>query len=172
MFIVQFGLSKFSSYWVNFMNHASFVIRGTFVLVLLFLVSNTNNVVNGQVIWDRDHLDRVRAGEYSSEEKVILALKNLRVAADAALQNEPYSVTHKTIEPPSGDKHDYLSFSRYWWPDPKKPDGLPYIRKDGGVIFKTTYRILVWLAIFLKILATRLTPPRWFGHGSSTKPRG
>jgi hypothetical protein len=32
---------------------------------------------------------------------------------------------------PSGDKHDYLSFARYWWPNPETPDGLPYIRRDG-----------------------------------------
>lgn len=31
----------------------------------------------------------------------------------------------------SGDKHDYMSMGPYWWPDPSKPDGLPYIRKDG-----------------------------------------
>ena len=31
----------------------------------------------------------------------------------------------------SGDKHDYMSLSRYWWPDTSKADGLPYIRKDG-----------------------------------------
>ena len=23
------------------------------------------------------------------------------------------------------------SVGPYWWPDPSKPDGLPYIRKDG-----------------------------------------
>jgi len=31
----------------------------------------------------------------------------------------------------TGDKHDYASYSRYWWPDPNKSDGLPYIRRDG-----------------------------------------
>jgi len=62
-----------------------------------------------------------------------VALKNLRAAADAALVHAPYAVTQKEIVPPSGDKHDYLSFSRYWWPDPNKADGLPYIRKDGVV---------------------------------------
>ena len=31
----------------------------------------------------------------------------------------------------SGDKHDYLSQARYYWPDPTKPDGKPYIRRDG-----------------------------------------
>ncbi len=39
----------------------------------------------------------------------------------------------KTDTPPSGDKHDYMSIGPYWWPDPSKPDGLPYIRKDGEI---------------------------------------
>jgi len=26
---------------------------------------------------------------------------------------------------------DFLSMGDYWWPDPRKPDGLPYIRRDG-----------------------------------------
>ncbi len=26
-----------------------------------------------------------------------------------------------------------MSIGPYWWPDPAKPDGLPYIRRDGEV---------------------------------------
>ncbi|OGV54838.1 MAG: hypothetical protein A2X45_02135 [Lentisphaerae bacterium GWF2_50_93] len=37
----------------------------------------------------------------------------------------------KTKLPPSGLKNDYVSMAPYWWPDPQKPDGLPYIRRDG-----------------------------------------
>jgi hypothetical protein len=37
----------------------------------------------------------------------------------------------KPMTPPSGDKHDYMSMGRYWWPNPDTKDGLPYIRKDG-----------------------------------------
>ena len=37
----------------------------------------------------------------------------------------------KTVVPPSGDKHDYMSQAPYWWPDSSKPNGLPYIRRDG-----------------------------------------
>ncbi|MCZ8514194.1 alginate lyase family protein [Paenibacillus filicis] len=37
----------------------------------------------------------------------------------------------KSAVPPSGDKHDYMSMGPYWWPDPSKPDGKPYIQKDG-----------------------------------------
>ena len=53
--------------------------------------------------------------------------------ADEALLRGPYSVMDKTGVPASGDKHDYYSLAPYWWPDPEKPDGLPWIRKDGEV---------------------------------------
>jgi hypothetical protein len=32
---------------------------------------------------------------------------------------------------PSGDKHDYNTLSRYWWPNTKTANGLPYRRRDG-----------------------------------------
>lgn len=52
--------------------------------------------------------------------------------ANKALNKGPYSVTfEKTKIAPSGDVHDYISQAPYWWPDPKKADGLPYIRRDG-----------------------------------------
>lgn len=51
--------------------------------------------------------------------------------AGKALEFGPVSVMEKKNEPPSGDKHDYMSLAPYFWPDPAKPGGLPYIRKDG-----------------------------------------
>ena len=52
--------------------------------------------------------------------------------ADRALLKGPYSVTFKKTKiAPSGDIHDYLSQAPYWWPDPSKANGEPYIRKDG-----------------------------------------
>ena len=51
--------------------------------------------------------------------------------ASAALNHPRYSVVDKTLTPASGDKHDFFSFGPYWWPDPTKKDGLPYLRKDG-----------------------------------------
>ena len=70
------------------------------------------------------HLDR--AAQASSG-----ALEQLAADADRALTLKPMSVMDKTITPPSGDKHDYMSQAPYWWPDPQTPDGKPYIRKDG-----------------------------------------
>lgn len=63
----------------------------------------------------------------------VKALANILQEADKALRNGPYSVVFKDKMPPSGDKHDYMSIGPYWWPDPSKKDGLPYIRKDGQV---------------------------------------
>lgn len=53
--------------------------------------------------------------------------------ADKYLDAVEYSVTMQTVTPPSGDKRDYMSMGPYWWPDPNKKDGLPYIRKDGRI---------------------------------------
>ena len=59
------------------------------------------------------------------------AYKALIKRADAALAGPTYTVTDKSRTPPSGDKHDYISMGPYWWPDPSKPNGEPYIRRDG-----------------------------------------
>jgi hypothetical protein len=62
----------------------------------------------------------------------IAAYKQLIKDADKkALPFGPVSVMEKTGLPPGGDKHDYMSLAPYWWPDPTKPNGLPYVRKDG-----------------------------------------
>lgn len=67
----------------------------------------------------------------NNTEKTI-ALKSLLKKADKVLvASKLYSVMDKIQIPPSGDKHDYMSTGPYWWPDPTKPDGLPYIKKDG-----------------------------------------
>jgi hypothetical protein len=57
----------------------------------------------------------------------------LRAAAEVALQQPVLSVTQKSSPPPGGSIHDFQSLGPYWWPNPMKPDGLPYIRRDGEV---------------------------------------
>lgn len=72
---------------------------------------------------------RLAAGDVALQS----AYKNLIKDANKALQNEPPSVTDKPKAPPSGDIHDYMTTAPYFWPDPQKPDGMPYIRHDGKV---------------------------------------
>jgi hypothetical protein len=61
------------------------------------------------------------------------ARQRLVQAADEALALGPFSVMQKTRMPPSGDKHDFLTLAPYWWPDPARPGGMPYLRRDGEV---------------------------------------
>ena len=58
------------------------------------------------------------------------AYRDLTVRADKALAAKPGSVIDKRSTPVSGDRHDYVSLARYWWPDPANPRG-PYRRRDG-----------------------------------------
>jgi hypothetical protein len=58
-------------------------------------------------------------------------LAAVRADADRALRQEVHSIIEKKTTPPSGDKHDYMSMGRYFWPNPNTPNHLPYIRKDG-----------------------------------------
>ena len=62
---------------------------------------------------------------------MIEALEELRQVANESLKKPVRSVVEKIDIPGIKDKHNYVSMGPYWWPDPSKPDGLPYIRKDG-----------------------------------------
>src|SRR5215471_19027754 len=70
---------------------------------------------------------RIEAGDKTFD----AALARLESDARKALKQEPVSVVTKAVTPPSGDKHDYMSQAPYFWPDPSKPNGLPYLRRDG-----------------------------------------
>ena len=75
------------------------------------------------VAWLREH--------GKSHQQTRRAYKDVFADAKELLDSPDLSLTEKSSVPPSGDKRDYYSVSRYWWPDPKKKDGLPWIRKDG-----------------------------------------
>ena len=51
--------------------------------------------------------------------------------ADAAINITPPHITDDRAERSMGGPNDFYSDSDYWWPDPDKADGLPYIRRDG-----------------------------------------
>jgi hypothetical protein len=75
-----------------------------------------------------------KKSEYQQRDgEAVGALRKLVAKADRLLEQEPVSVMQKKQIATSGDKHDYLSLAPYWWPDPKKADGSPYIRRDGRV---------------------------------------
>ncbi len=69
----------------------------------------------------------------SNDASLIPTYNQLLNDAETLLKYKPVSVMDKTDMPPSGNKHDYMSIGPYWWPDPTKANGTPYIRKDGEV---------------------------------------
>lgn len=80
---------------------------------------------------DAKQLERTRSRLRADDQSVSAAWARLEAEAKVALTAGPFSVVTKGPTPPSGTKHDYMSQAPYWWPDPKSPNGLPYIRRDG-----------------------------------------
>lgn len=101
--------------------------KKTLGVIATLLIASTQ--MWGQSVWNAGHLAEVR----QSIEKPFYsaAYKKLKAEADGLLEAQPLSVMMKEKTPASGDKHDYMSQARYTWPDPTKPDGLPYITRDG-----------------------------------------
>lgn len=84
-----------------------------------------------QFLWSEDQLQHVRQSLKGSNSPYTEAFLDLEAKAKETLNQENVSVIQKKHTPASGDKHDYASLSRYFWPDSSKPDGLPYISRDG-----------------------------------------
>ncbi|KAM5536812.1 hypothetical protein V8D89_009530 [Ganoderma adspersum] len=71
------------------------------------------------------------------------AQKTILEWADELAAEGPWSVTNKTYTAPSGNKHDYMSWAPYWWPDCSSVGNTteltpqqvwvtcPYVAKDG-----------------------------------------
>ncbi len=104
--------------------------------VFLFLVFSCHaalTVAGQTLVLDHTLLEKNRLvlKENKDPEKAKALAKLVTQAEKILKKGKLYSVMNKKQLPPSGDKHDYYSQSPYWWPDPAKPDGLPYIRRDG-----------------------------------------
>ena len=52
-------------------------------------------------------------------------------AANAALKLEPPTITKYRAKLSKGGPNDFYSNADYFWPDPTRPDGLPYLNRDG-----------------------------------------
>src|SRR5687767_6761427 len=52
-------------------------------------------------------------------------------AAEGAMKREAITITAFVAELSEGGPQDFYSNGDYWWPDPTKPNGLPYVQRDG-----------------------------------------
>ena len=81
--------------------------------------------------WNRVTTAAVRELVRQDDPKVRQAAADLGSLAAKQIDAGPFAVVDKELVPPSGDKHDFSTIGRYYWPDPKAADGLPWITIDG-----------------------------------------
>jgi beta-galactosidase len=77
--------------------------------------------------------DGIETGFTTIKDFDVAAIDRGRIlkAAEAALVRPSISITQHRAKLSEGGPNDFYSNGDYWWPDPAKPDGLPYIRRDG-----------------------------------------
>jgi beta-galactosidase len=63
----------------------------------------------------------------------VAAIDRNRILAEAneAMAAEPATITSSRAKLSEGGTNDFYSNADYFWPDSSKPDGLPYIQRDG-----------------------------------------
>ncbi len=84
------------------------------------------------LLYNRDQLDSIKVLlKQGQADDLQPALKSLIKHAGEAAKLVPPSVVEKKTAPSGADLHDYVSLAIYYWPDPSKPDGKPYIPRDG-----------------------------------------
>ncbi len=88
---------------------------------------------NSLIFLNEERISKTKQLVKQKDKRYSDAYKKLIVAADKALTMDANPVVKKTVIPPSGDKHDYISIAPYFWADSTKPNGLPWISKDGQV---------------------------------------
>jgi hypothetical protein len=101
------------------------------MMIRLFLVLFLAAPCFAQFLWNENHLLQVKKSLRLKNSPYAESFKSLQTKAASLLQEDNVSVMDKKHVPASGDKHDYTSLSRYYWPDSSKPDGLPYVFRDG-----------------------------------------
>ena len=101
-------------------------------LFVLILTGFNAFAQSNYILQNETKLAAAKKQYQAGDADAVQSVNALIADADKALKAGPYSVTlHKTRIAPTGNPHDYVSQAPYWWPDPSKPDGKPYIRKDG-----------------------------------------
>jgi len=88
-------------------------------------------------------LETIKKDLRQKDKNSIAMLASLQQQADSLLPMKPLTVMEKAFTPESGNKHDYMSQAPYFWYDSSKPNGRPYLRRDGErnpEIYKITDR--------------------------------
>src|SRR5947207_1649975 len=116
-------------------------IMGAFFLLFTALRSNSQSPK--VLLMDANRLAALQKKKQEKDPATLQLLTSLQKQAEKLLEMKPVSVMDKAVAPVSGSKHDYMSQAPYFWYDSSKPNGLPYLRRDGErnpEIYKITDR--------------------------------
>ncbi|KIM71448.1 hypothetical protein PILCRDRAFT_830320 [Piloderma croceum F 1598] len=69
------------------------------------------------VSYDNDFVDPNYILSKSFNTSTAASQESIVQWADSLAAEGPWSVMNKSVNPPSGNKHDYLSWAPYWWPN-------------------------------------------------------
>jgi hypothetical protein len=99
----------------------------TFLAIALVSVAQTPEVY----LMNASRLVQLKKNIQQQDKETMDLVQQLKQNADKLLDKKPLSVMDKGFTPASGSKHDYMSQAPYFWYDSTKPNGLPYMRRDG-----------------------------------------
>jgi Alginate lyase len=117
--------------------------RGSIFFVCLLLYIRVGAQTPKVFVMDAARLQSLKSNEPAQANEAKKLRSELQKRADSLLSMKPVSVMEKAFTPVSGSKHDYMSQAPYFWYDSTKPNGLPYMRRDGvrnPEIYKITDR--------------------------------
>ena len=114
-----------------------------FLLVCTMAVMSLHAQLPTVLIYNPERLATIKKNIQQKDQNSVTMLSALLQQADSMLAMKPVSVMDKAFTPESGNKHDYMSQAPYFWYDSSKPNGRPYLRRDGErnpEIYKITDR--------------------------------
>jgi hypothetical protein len=106
-------------------------LTAAFLFVTLFMGTELSAQTPNVLLMDRDALAILQKNYAARQPNAVSLIGELLKEADKLLTMKPVSVMDKALTPPSGSRHDYMSQAPYFWYDSSKPQGLPYLRRDG-----------------------------------------
>lgn len=104
--------------------------KNLFFLLMLVLVACVSAQSPKLFSVSLKHVEAARAA-YKKDPVLFRDVISLSAQADQLMSKKIISVVEKKVATPCGNPHEYMSMAAYFWPDPSKPNGIPYIRKDG-----------------------------------------
>jgi len=103
-----------------------------FFIILALALAFANAEAQPKVfVLNANRLQGIKNKVKQNDKETLGLLDRLKKQADELLGMKLLSVMDKEFTPASGNKHDYMSLAPYFWYDSTKPNGLPYMRKDG-----------------------------------------